>query len=98
MTSPRGWPTASGPTSPTRSPPTREPLTDLEPSPASSILANAPGTFAGRKLGILLTDGVDAGLLGELRTAAEEARATVELIAPTVGCVTLSDGARVPAE
>ena len=36
---------------------------DLPPSPALSILANGPDSFAGRKIGILVTDGVDADKL-----------------------------------
>ena len=38
--------------------PARAPVTDLPPSPALSGLRNAPKTFQGRKLGILVTDGV----------------------------------------
>jgi catalase len=40
--------------------PTRQ---DLEPSPALSIVERGPKRFEGRKLGILITDGVDAKLL-----------------------------------
>src|SRR5581483_5309130 len=40
-------------------------------SPALSILANAPESFAGRKLGILVTDGADATILSRLRAAAQ---------------------------
>src|SRR6202035_3921086 len=39
------------------------PIDDLPASPALSILANPPASFAGRKLGILLTDGADATLM-----------------------------------
>ena len=79
-------------------PPAREPRTDLPESPALSIIANGPGSFEGRKLGVLVTDGADAALLGELREAAEGAGATVELIAPTVGGVTASDGSVIAAD
>ena len=34
--------------------------TDLEPSPALSIIENGPESFAGRKIGVLIADGVDA--------------------------------------
>ncbi len=37
------------------------------PSRALSILANVPGTFAGRRLGVLIGDGFDAALVGALR-------------------------------
>ena len=76
-------------------PAAREPLTDLAGSPALSILANGPDSFAGRKLGILVTDGVDAAKLAELTEAAEQANVNVELIAPAVGGIEASDGQRV---
>lgn len=69
--------------------PTRQ---DLDPSPALSIVRRGPGRFEGRKLGILMTDGVDAKLLAGLQDAMLSAKATVELIAPKVGGVTASDG------
>ena len=74
------------------------PIEELVPSPALSILANPPRSFAGRKLGILLTDGADAKLLSRLRAAVQKAQANVELIAPRIGGVTTSDGERVPAD
>ncbi len=77
--------------------PAVEPNLDLPPSDALSILKNGPESFKGRKLGILLTDGADAALLGELQNAAAAVGAVVELVAPTVGGVTLSDGKLMPA-
>jgi catalase len=74
------------------------PIDDLALSPALSILANPPASFAGRKLGILLTDGADATLLSQLRAAADAEQANVELIAPRIGGVTTSDGKLVPAD
>ena len=78
-------------------PPAREPVRDLPPSPALSILANGPESFAGRKIGVLVTDGADAAKLADLRSAAEAEGVTVELVAPTVGGIETSDGSRVPA-
>ena len=66
--------------------------------PALSILANGPDSFAGRKIGILVTTGTDAGKLAALRAAAEQEKVTVELVAPVVGGVEISDGSRVPAD
>ncbi len=83
---------------PKASTPATKPIPDLPPSPALSILANPPESFAGRKLGILATDGGDAKLLAGLLAAAERGQVTVELIAPTVGGVQTSDGTRVPAD
>ena len=71
--------------------PARPTITSLRPSPALSILTNPPGTFAGRKLGILVTDGTDARLLLALTATAEAEGATVELIAPKIGGVIASD-------
>ena len=71
---------------------------DLEPSPALSIVLNGPKRFEGRKLGILVTDGVDAALLKALTSAVTKEKATVEIIAPKVGGVTASDGSWVTAQ
>ncbi len=76
----------------------RETMTDLPPSPALSILANALGSFEGRKLGLLLGEGADANLVAALRKAAEAAGANVEIVAPKVGGVVLSDGEMIPAD
>ena len=78
--------------------PARPPLRDLAPSTALSIQLNGPSSFAGRKLGILVSDGTDARLLGALRQEAGEQGVTVNIVAPTVGGVELSDGKRVPAD
>jgi catalase len=78
--------------------PAREPIRDLPASPALSILANGPDSFAGRKIGILVTTGTDADKLAELRTVAEQEKVNVELVAPVVGGVEISDGSRLPAD
>ena len=77
--------------------PARRPRHDLPPSPALSLLGRAPDSFAGRKVGVLVTNGADAETLAALRAAAESAGATVEIVAPAVGGVDISDGSRVPA-
>ena len=77
--------------------PASEPL-DLPASPALSILGKGPRALAGRKIGVLVTDGADAETLAALRAAAANEQATVEIIAATVGGVDLSDGTRVPAD
>jgi catalase len=82
---------------PPASTPARAPITDLAPSPALSILANTKGTFEGRKLGILVTDGSDARLIAALTAAAEAEGAVVELIAPKVGGIVASDKVLYPA-
>jgi catalase len=69
----------------------------LKPSPALSLIGNNANTFAGRKLGILVTDGVDSALLSALRAAAEAEGAVVKLIAPHVGGVKPSKGGLIEA-
>ena len=72
--------------------PAVEPRTDLKASKALSILRNGPETFAGRKVGALVTDGVNRELLDALQKAVEAEGATLEIISPTVGGVEASDG------
>ena len=78
--------------------PARPPIEDLAPSPALSILRNPPDTLAGRKIGVLVSDGADAEILDALLSAAQEEGATVKLVAPTVGGVQTSDGSRREAD
>ena len=77
--------------------PARAPIADLPPSPALSIVANGPASFAGRKIGVLITDGTERRALDALRKAATAEGALVELIAPEIGGAVLSDGELVPA-
>ena len=74
----------------------RAPITDLPASKALSILDNGPQSIAGRRLGILVTDGVDHELLDGVRSSAREAGATVDLVAMHVGGVHCSRGERHP--
>jgi catalase len=71
---------------------------DLPPSPALSILRNAPAKFEGRKLGALVTDGIDGALITNLKRALEKERATLELIALTIAGIQTSDGSRIEAQ
>jgi catalase len=72
--------------------PAREPRSDLPASPALSILARGPGSFAGRKIGVLVTSGADAGLVAALRSAAADEKANLEIVAPTADGTDASDG------
>ena len=76
----------------------RERVDGLVTSDALSILKNGPDSFAGRKLGVLISDGADAKLLQSLRKGAEQAGVNVALVGPRVGKVTLSDGSAVEAD
>jgi catalase len=70
---------------------------DLAPSPKLSIVENGPKRFEGRKLGILVTNGVDTKLLKGLLAAVTQARAVHEIIAPKITGVAASDGKWVEA-
>ena len=70
---------------------------DLPPSPALSIMAKAKPSLQGRKIGVLLTDGFDAGLLTKLRESAKAEKAALAVIAPKVGGVMDSAGELVEA-
>jgi catalase len=76
----------------------RVPITDLPPSDALSIVNNGPGSFKGRKVGILMTDGADAALFAALTAACDKEGAQYEVIAPKIGGVTLSDKKKLPAQ
>lgn len=70
----------------------------LAPSPALSMLASAPITFAGRTLGVLIADGLDAALLARLRAGAAQAGAAVAVIAPTLGATRDATGRPTAAD
>jgi catalase len=74
------------------------PRGDLPPSPALSIIENGPASFAGRKVGVLVSPGCDAGLLKKLQAAIEKEGAVMEVVAPKVGGVAAKDGSLVPAK
>ncbi len=60
---------------------------DMAPSPALSQLSKAPHTLKGRKIGVLVTDGVDDAQLRAIQERAQKEGAKVELVAPTIGGV-----------
>ena len=74
------------------------PRDDLEPSPALSIIENGPESFAGRKVGVLVSPGADAALLKQLQSAIETEGAVMEVIAPKVGGVEAADGSWIEAK
>jgi catalase len=71
---------------------------DLKPSPALSIILNGPRSFMGRKVGVLVTDGVDSGIFTALAAAVKAEGALLEIVAPHVGGVEASDGSWVEAK
>jgi catalase len=70
---------------------------DLKTSSALSILLNGPDRFTGRKVGVLITDGVNIDMFTSLKTAAEAEGAMLEIVAPRVGGVEASDGSWIDA-
>jgi catalase len=74
-----------------------KPTKNLKSSPALSILLNGPKSFKGRKVGVLVTDGVDKKILQSLENALKKDGALLEIIAPKVGGVEASDGSWIEA-
>ncbi|QDT02048.1 Catalase C [Rubripirellula lacrimiformis] len=68
------------------------PVGDPEPSKPLSQYAVAPKSIAGKKVGLLTTNGVDAKLLDAIRKAVESEGAMMEVIAPKIGPMKSSDG------
>ena len=83
---------------PKRAEPAIPTRTDLEPSPALSILLNRPTKFEGRKVGALVTDRVNSDLITALKKALDKESATIEFIAPTIAGVRASDGSWIEAD
>jgi catalase len=71
---------------------------DAKPSPALSILAKAKPNLEGRCIGLLVSDGADAGLVGGLQKAALAAGAKVKVVAEKISGAELSDGKVLPAD
>jgi len=76
----------------------KPPRQDLKASPALSIVRNGPKSFAGRKVGVLVTDGADSTLLAALASALKTEGAMMKVVAPHVGGVKLSDGSMRAAD
>ena len=75
-----------------------ETRTDLPPSAALSIVRNGPQSFAGRKLGILVSDGAEAKIVNGLVSALGKLGAVYEIVAPHIAGATLDDGSIVEAK
>lgn len=77
--------------------PAVKPRNDLKPSKSLSIILNSPETFEGRKIGILVTDGIDSAILDELIKQIQNEKATFEIIASTIGGIETQEGNKVEA-
>jgi catalase len=74
------------------------PMADLPPSEALSIVKRGPQSFAGRKLGILVSDGASAKLVTAVVKAVERADAVYEIVTPQIGGVELDDGSVIEGQ
>ena len=77
--------------------PARPPV-DMKPSPALSLIAKAPKTLEGRKVGVLVTDGSDGALIQALKAAVEKAGAQLQVVAPKVAGAKMKGGAALAAD
>lgn len=68
------------------------PVGDPKPSEALSQYTKAPQSIAGKKIGLLTTDGVDAKLYKALLKQAKTEKAIIEVITPTIGAIQSSEG------
>lgn len=82
---------------PERFMPAVEPI-DMEISPALRLIDKYPPTLKGRSVGILVSDGADGSIIKSVRAAIEGAGASVTIIAPKIGGVTLKDGTILQAD
>ncbi len=66
------------------------PVQDMKPSAGLRLIDKYEPTLNGRVVGMLVTDGADSALIKATKSAIEEQGATVKIIAPKIGGVSLS--------
>ena len=74
------------------------PVQERAPSPALRTIGKMKDTLEGRCIGILVNDGSDGKALTAIRKAVLAAGASVKIVAPKVGGVTLADGTPLAAD
>jgi catalase len=62
------------------------------------IIGKMKATLKGRAIGILIAHGSDGNVIGALCKAATDAGASVKIVAPRVGGITLADGSMLMAD
>ncbi len=77
--------------------PAKSPIIDLPKASSLSMMAKAT-TFAGRKIGALLANGADADIFNLLVNEANKLKAIVEVIAPHMGNISLSNNCKVKVD
>ena len=70
----------------------------IKTSPALSIIGKAPQTLKGRVVALLVSDGVDCGLIEALRAAIHKEGAKLKIVAPHVGGAQTADGKMLEAD
>ena len=70
----------------------------IKTSPALSIIGKAPQTLKGRVVALLVSDGVDCGLIEALRAAIHKEGARLKIVAPHVGGAQTADGKMLEAD
>jgi len=73
-------------------------MNDLASSPALSIVMNGPKSLKGRKIGLLVSDGVSMDLVKGLKAAVKAEGALLEVVAPMVGGVNADDGSLIEGD
>ena len=71
---------------------------DLKLSPALRIVGKYPDSLMGRAVGILVTDGADGAVVKAVRKTCEAQGASVKIVAPRIGGVTLKGGKPLKAD
>jgi catalase len=74
------------------------PPTEMQPSAALALIGKYPPSLNGRCIAILVTDGADGDLIASLKAAIDQEAASVKIIAPKIGGVTLMDGTKLKAD
>jgi catalase len=74
------------------------PVQEMKPSPALQIIGKMKETLMGRVIGILIADGSEGAVIKKIKNAANDAGATVKIVAPKVGGAKLADGSMLAAD
>lgn len=78
--------------------PAAAPPQDMAPSPPLRLVGKYPDTLMGRAVAILVTDGADGAIVEAVRSVVVAEGATVKIVAPKVGGVTLKGGKALAAD
>ena len=70
----------------------------MQTSPALSLDAQPKGDITGRKIAVLVNDGVDDAAIQSLQALAEGMRASAKIVGPRASSVTTAGGAALPVD